>query len=196
MRPGAARICHDRYRRGGLPVVRVDGAAGAAEVYLQGAHVTGYAPAGQPPVLWMSAFSEYAAGRPLRGGVPLCFPWFGPLAEDPTLPAHGFARLADWQLAEAHECGDDIVLVFRLTDTEQTRSSAWPHRFEADYTVTVGARLGLSLRVRNVGAGPVSFAEGFHTYLSVPRVLWNPWTEKAAAMPDFGDAEWTGMLCV
>ncbi|MGY4858201.1 gluconokinase, GntK/IdnK-type [Cryobacterium sp. AP23] len=250
--------------RGGLPVVRVDGAAGAAEVYLQGAHVTSFTPAGQPPVLWMSALSEFAAGRPLRGGVPVCFPWFGPLAADPTAPAHGFARIADWQLTEAREAGDDVVLVFRLTDSAQTRSSAWPHRFEVHYTVTVGARLGLSLQVRNLDAETVTFQEAFHTYLSVSdiqavqvsgfeglpfidrlagpdqqvaetrpvtvsgetdriylgtsadarvsdgsgrtvtistegsasRVLWNPWIAKAAAMPDFGDAEWTGMLCV
>ena len=191
-------------------------------------------------------------------------PWFGPHPTDPAAPAHGFARISEWQLTEAREAGDDVVLVFRLTDSEQTRSSVWPHRFEAEYTVTVGARLRLSLRVRNLDAVPVTFAEAFHTYLSVPdiravaltgleglgfidrlagpeqqaaetgpvtvsgetdriylgtsadtrvsdgsgrtvtlstegaasRVLWNPWIAKAAAMPDFGDDEWTGMLCV
>ena len=250
--------------QGGLPVVRVDGAAGTAEVYLNGAHVAAWAPTGQPPVLWMSAAGEFAPGRPLRGGVPLCFPWFGPLAADRSAPAHGFARLAEWQLIEAREAGDDVVLVFRLTDNEQTRSTAWPHRFEAHYTVTVGARLGLSLQVRNLDVAPVTFAEAFHTYLSVPdiqaaeisgfeglpfidrlaaageqaaeahpvrvsketdrvylgtanearvsdgsgrtiaistegsasRILWNPWSAKAAAMADFGDDEWREMLCV
>jgi D-hexose-6-phosphate mutarotase len=212
----------------------------------------------------MSAASEFAAGRPLRGGVPLCFPWFGPHPADPSAPAHGFARLADWQLTAAREEGEDVVLLFRLSDSAETRSSAWPHRFEATYTVTVGARLGLALQVRNLDTGPVTVAEAFHTYLAVPdihaveitgfegvefidrlagpeqqaaepdpvtvsgetdriylgtsadsrvsdgfgrtvtistegsasRVLWNPWIAKAAAMPDFGNAEWTGMLCV
>jgi len=250
--------------RGGLPVVRVDGAAGAAEVYLQGAHVTSWTPSGGAPVLWMSAVSDFAPGRPLRGGVPLCFPWFGALAADPAAPGHGFARLSSWHLVEAGEQGDDVVLVFRLTDSDETRSSAWPHRFEALYTVTVGARLGLSLRVRNLDTTTVTFEEALHTYLGVPdihdvtvsgfeglpyldrlavpqeqgsddgpvsfssetdriylgtdadarvsdgagrtvtitaegsasRILWNPWTAKAAAMADFGDDEWQAMLCV
>ena len=249
---------------GGLPVVRVDGAAGTAEVYLHGAHVTSWTPRGRPPVLWMSAFSEFAADRPIRGGVPLCFPWFGALPADPAAPAHGFARLAEWQLVEAREADGNTVLVFRLGDTEGSRNSAWPHRFEALYTVSVGARLGLSLQVRNLDVTPVTFAEAFHTYLSVPdihnvaisgfedqefldrlgdpeariseaepvrftgetdrvyqgtsavarvadgtgrtveistegsvsRVVWNPWQAKAAAMADFGDDEWTGMVCV
>ena len=154
--------------RGGLPVVRVDGAAGTAEVYLQGAHITAWTPAGHAPVLWMSGSSEFAPGRPLRGGVPVCFPWFGPLATDPTAPAHGFARLAEWKLTQAHESAGDVVLVFSLTDSEQTRSSAWPHRFEAFYTVTIGARLGLALQIRNLDDAPVTFEEAFHTYLSVP----------------------------
>ncbi|MFC5931186.1 hypothetical protein D6T64_18280 [Cryobacterium melibiosiphilum] len=250
--------------QGGLPVVRVNGRAGSAEVYLQGAHVTSWNPAGQPAVLWMSVHSEFAAGRPLRGGVPVCFPWFGPAQADAAAPAHGFARLSEWQLVQACEVGDDVVLAFRLTDSEQTRESAWPHPFEALYTVTVGAELGLVLRIGNRGDTSVTFEEAFHSYLQVSdihavtvsgledlpyldrvapaeardgqagpvtvtaetdriylgtsadaqvsdgsartvsiatvgaqsRVVWNPWRAKAAAMPDFGDDEWTGMICL
>lgn len=250
---------------GGLPVARVRGRAGVAEVYLQGAHVTAWAPTGGRSALWMSSLSRYAPGTALRGGVPICFPWFGPHASDPTAPAHGFARRVDWQLAAAHEEGDDVVLAFRLTDTEATRSSAWPHRFEAVYTVTVGSRLTLSLQVTNRDSVPVLFEEALHTYLSVQdirattvsglhdapfidrvaggtalareagpvrfaaetdrmylgtrtattvtdgaagrsvaiekqgsssTVVWNPWAAKAGAMADFGDDEWTGMVCV
>ena len=155
---------------GGLPVARVRGRAGVAEVYLQGAHVTAWAPTGGRSALWMSSLSRYAPGTALRGGVPICFPWFGPHASDPTAPAHGFARRVDWQLAAAHEEGDDVVLAFRLTDTEATRSSAWPHRFEAVYTVTVGSRLTLSLQVTNRDSVPVLFEEALHTYLSVPDI--------------------------
>lgn len=156
--------------QGGLPLVRVNGLAGKAEVYLQGAHVTSWTPAGHPSVLWMSAFSEFAPGRPMRGGVPVCFPWFGPHPADATASAHGFARLAEWNLVQAREAGDDVVLVFRLTDSEQTRHSVWPYRFEAHYTVTVGAQLGLALQVSNLDVVPVTFAEAFHTYLSVPDI--------------------------
>jgi carbohydrate kinase (thermoresistant glucokinase family) len=153
--------------QGGLPVVRVNGPAGAAEVYLQGAHVTSWSPAGassvlHQSVLWMSEFSEFAPGRPLRGGVPICFPWFGPNDADATAPPHGFARLAEWRLVRASEAGDDVVLIFSLSDSGQTRRSVWPHKFEALYTVTVGAQLGLALQVRNLDDVSVTFAEAFH----------------------------------
>ena len=250
---------------GGLTVARVRGCAGSADVYLHGAHVAAWAPADRAPVLWMSAASRFVSGEPLRGGVPICFPWFGAHASDPAAPAHGFARRVDWDLAEAHETGDDVVLTLRLADTGATRSSAWPHRFEARYTVTVGRRLTLSLQVTNLDPGAVVFEEAFHTYLRVAdihdtevtglqgagfldrlagpaplpgetgpvrfgaetdriylgtgatatvvdgaahrsvaiakdgsssTVVWNPWIAKSASMADFGDTEWTGMLCV
>ena len=248
---------------GGLAVARVFGPAGAAEVYLRGAHLSAWAPVGGTPVIWMSEQSEYAPGVPLRGGVPICFPWFAGHPTNATAPSHGFARLADWQLVEAREVGADVVLIFTLADSEATRASAWPHRFEARYTITVGAELSLSLTVTNRDADPVTFEEALHTYLEVadirqttltglegapftdrlsgPRpaeaepvrfdaetdriyqattaattvtdaatgrsitvskqgsastVVWNPWIDKAAAMADFGDEEYTGMVCV
>jgi glucose-6-phosphate 1-epimerase len=250
---------------GGLPLVRIHGRAGAAEIYLHGAHVTRWVPQGAAPVLWMSGASRYVPESPLRGGVPICFPWFGAHATDPTAPAHGFARLAEWELVSAHEVADDVVVTFRLGDSRATRSSAWPHRFEARYTVTVGARLTLALEVTNLDGDDVTFEEALHTYLRVsdigrvqvrglehapyldrlggpdpvpgeagpvrfagetdriylgtratvtvadddsPRavtiakegsdatVVWNPWAGKAAAMADFGDDEWTTMVCV
>jgi len=248
---------------GGLAMVRVYGPTGTAEIYLRGAHLSSWTPAGGSPVIWMSEQSEYAPGVPLRGGVPICFPWFAAHPTDAAAPSHGFARLADWQLAEAGEAGDDVVLVFLLTDTEASRASAWPHRFEARYTVTVGAELSLSLQITNRDSVELRFEEALHTYFAVtdirqtevaglegapftdrltgPRpaesapvrfdsetdriylnspatttvtdaatgrvitvtkqgsastVVWNPWIDKAAAMADFGDDEYTGMVCV
>ena len=152
---------------GGLTVVSVAGAGGSAEVYLHGAQITSWVTAGAEPVLWLSAASEFAQGAAIRGGVPLCFPWFGPLAGTPSAPKHGFARLVDWTLAQVREDGDDVVLVLELRDSAATRSSAWPHPFEATYTITVGTRLTLSLAVANTGTAGFSFEEALHTYLSV-----------------------------
>ena len=249
--------------QGGLAVARVLAPGGTAEVYLRGAHVTAWTPTGGAPVIWMSEKSEFRPGVPLRGGVPICFPWFAGHPTDAAAPSHGFARLADWQLVEATEVGADVVLVFTLTDSEATRASAWPHRFEARYTVTIGAELALSLRVTNRESAPVTYEEALHTYLAVAdirqtqvgglegaaftdrltgpqpaetepvrfeaetdriyqgstatttvtdaatgrtvtvskqgsasTVVWNPWIDKAAAMADFGDDEYTGMVCV
>ena len=262
--PALPPSAHRETGPGGLARVRVTGRSGEAEIYLHGAHVTAWNPVGQAPVLWMSRASQFRPDAPLRGGVPLCFPWFGAHPTNPHAPAHGFARLVEWSLLEAGEVGDDVMLMFHLADSRQTRSGAWPHRFEASYTVTVGARLTLELQVTNVDAETVTYEEALHTYLAVsdirdvgitglegavyvdrlagpePRrdstpirftgetdriyadtgatttfddhagrramtlrkagsrttVVWNPWRDKAAAMSDFGDDEWTHMVCV
>jgi len=156
---------------GGLPVVRVAGRAGSAEVYLHGAHVASWVPAGGAPVLWMSAASRFTPDTAIRGGIPICFPWFGPNTTDATAPAHGFARVTEWQLSGAAEVGDDVVLTFHLTDSPATRSSAWPHPFEARYTVTVGATLRLELTVSNRDTVAVTIEEALHSYFAIDDIL-------------------------
>jgi glucose-6-phosphate 1-epimerase len=153
--------------RGGLPMLRVNGAAGVAEIYLQGAHVTSWHPHGQAPVLWMSESSRYAPGTPFRGGIPLCFPWFG---VNPAGPQHGLARITDWILAAASEDGDAVVLTFVLADDSGARFSSWPHAFEARYEVRVGAALDISLSVTNSSADPIEYEEALHTYFAVSDV--------------------------
>jgi D-hexose-6-phosphate mutarotase len=83
---------------GGLPRVVVEAPAGTAEVYLNGAQVTRWRPAGHDDVLFLSEHSRFAAGSAIRGGVPICFPWFGPKEGDPGAPSHGFARTSPWTL--------------------------------------------------------------------------------------------------
>lgn len=152
---------------GGQPCLRVAGRGGSAEIYLQGAHLTSWQPAGQEPVIWMSAASAFSPGVPIRGGIPICFPWFGPNVRDATAPLHGFARLRDWTLVGAGEVGDDVSLTFELRDSEQTRSTAWPYRFTATYRVVVGKTLQLSLEVTNRDTETVAFEEALHTYFAV-----------------------------
>jgi len=255
---------------GGLPVLRVATALVTGEVYLHGAHVTAWTPAGAEPVLWVSSSARFAAGEAIRGGVPICFPWFG-TGREPGLapPPHGFARLAPWRLvaAEEHD-GGAVTLTLELTDADAADVPAaqdWPHAFTATYAVTFGRELTLALTVENTGEGEISYEEALHTYLAVAdartttvqgldgatyldkaagggpelvtqrgdvtftaetdrvydstgtavvvdesggrrigiekegsanTVVWNPWVDKAAAMPDYGDDEWPSMVCV
>ena len=288
--------------QGGLTRVRVNGPAASAELYLHGAHLTAWQPAGQGPVLWMSQRSWFEAGKPIRGGVPICLPWFGPHPSDPTAPGHGTFRLQEWELAQVGSHGDAVRLVLRHAWSELDRR--WfAQPLEARYTVSVGAALSLELAVTNRDAKPVRLAEALHTYLAVAdvrkvrilglertdyldktaggarknqgdspiqisaetdrvyldtsatctledpagdtanaasagtgaappgataaaatgastaapalaanrgrgrriiieksgsatMVVWNPWIAKSAAMPDFGDDEWPGMVCM
>lgn len=148
---------------GGLPRVVVGSpGGGSAEVYLHGAHVTAWAPPGAAPVLWMSPASRFDAAAAIRGGVPICFPWFGGGPDGDRSPAHGYARLADWRLVGAEEGPDGVVVTLAL--------DAGDDGLAATFRVSVGRRLGLSLDVVNEGAAPTSFEVALHTYLAVADV--------------------------
>ena len=148
---------------GELPKVEVVTAASTAEIYLHGAHVTDFQKKGEAPLLFTSQFSRFAAGQPIRGGVPVIFPWFGSREGEPT---HGFARISDWELHEAITVPDGgVSLRFRLPDTGE--EATWPP-FHANYVVTVTDKLALELIITNASADQnFSFETCLHTYLHV-----------------------------
>jgi glucose-6-phosphate 1-epimerase len=153
---------------GGLPRLAIKTRVGEAQVYFQGAHVTAWQPASAAePVLWMSKSSYFEAGKPLRGGVPICFPWFGAHASDPKAPGHGFGRLRDWSLIEASESADGSATVALELASPVPLTPLWPHAFRAVHRVTVGATLTMALEVTNPGTDAFSFEEALHTYFAV-----------------------------
>jgi len=260
--PGVSRSAG----RGGLERIVIDTDLAQAEIYLHGAHVTRFHPRHQAkPVLWLSASSLFEPNKPIRGGVPICFPWFGPKADDPKAPAHGVARLLTWSLEHLRQSSDgSIVAALELKAGENTRARA-PGEFAIRHEITVGRTLTMRLIVRNLSAAPFRFEEALHSYFTVgdvrqisvhglegagyvdrlqpgksflqdqnpirfagetdrsylsttatcriedptlgrqitieksgsaTTVVWNPWVDKSKAMPDFGDDEWPGMVCI
>lgn len=155
--------------QGGLPRVAVRTPVAEADIYLHGAHVTHFQPRGQKPVLFTSAKSHFAAGKAIRGGVPMIFPWFGPKADDAKAPQHGFVRSVPWTLAGVSQAGDAVAVKLTFGPSDATRQ-VWPHEFELAYTVTVGRTLELALEVKNTGPTPFTFDEALHTYLAVADV--------------------------
>jgi glucose-6-phosphate 1-epimerase len=155
---------------GGLPKVTLTAADGACiEVYLHGAHVTSWIPAGErADRLFLSESSQFAPGAAIRGGVPVCFPQF---ADQGPLPMHGFARIAPWELVESGRAGNGAALVrLRLEDTDATRA-LWPHGFAIELSVTAHAStLTLALAVTNTGAATFAFTTALHTYLRIADV--------------------------
>jgi D-hexose-6-phosphate mutarotase len=158
---------------GGLDRLVIEAAEAIAHVYLHGAHVTHFQPRGTPPVLFLSCESRFDGGMPgkaIRGGVPLCFPWFGPKLGDAAAPAHGFARLLAWEVDDVTR--DDAGRVrarLHLSANDYTRRF-FPHDFAASLWVTVDARLHLELIVRNAGRTPMAIEEAFHAYFAVSDV--------------------------
>ncbi len=249
---------------GGLAVAEIANAHAEAMIALQGAHVMTFQPRGQEPVLWLSRFGKFAPGKSIRGGVPICWPWFGPHATEAGFPGHGFARTVMWEVKQTQALPDGAsFLRFGLIETEATRAQ-WPHPSTVELQVTVGAELKIELVTCNTGSAPFQLGEAFHTYFqigdvaemeirglegctyldkvdnfarktqedavtiesevdrvyldtaadcliddrrlnrririakhnSLSTVVWNPWTEKAEKMGDFGPEGHRGMVCV
>jgi D-hexose-6-phosphate mutarotase len=248
----------------GVIIAEVSNQHALANITLQGAHVATFQPRGEEPLIWLSPKAKFAPGKSIRGGVPLCWPWFGPHKTDSSLPGHGFARTVPWQLLQtrANEDGSTF-LRFGLIESDTTRTQ-WPHSCTAQLEVTVGKALRVELITSNTGNAPFELSEALHTYFyisdvgnmsirglegcdyldkvqdfarctqqgpiviesevdrvyvnteadcviedkglkrairiakqgSKSTVVWNPWTEKAEKMGDFGPALHRDMVCV
>ncbi|OGI40281.1 MAG: D-hexose-6-phosphate mutarotase [Candidatus Muproteobacteria bacterium RBG_16_62_13] len=152
---------------GGLAVAEVSNAHGTAVIALQGAHVMTWAPWNEAPVIWLSKAAKFTPGKSIRGGAPVCWPWFGPHAENPKLPGHGFARTVMWDVTGAEALADGATrLSFRIRQDDATRAQ-WPHASEVMNIVTVGRTLELELVTRNTGAGAITIGDAYHTYFEV-----------------------------
>ena len=260
--PEGARI---EKGRGGLERLLLLAADGEAHVYLHGGHVSHFQPKGEKPVLWMSGRSRFEPGKPIRGGVPVCFPWFGPKPGAPEAPMHGFARIVPWAVSSVmREPDGSLRAVLELTAQAAARGG-FPLELALTLSLHVGRSLRMELGVHNVNGAAATFEEALHSYFAVSdvrglsirglegvayldktaamarkpgepgpitiaaetdrvyngtaatvvvedpgwrrrlvvcksgsatTVVWNPWIAKAKAMPDFGDDEWPGMVCV
>lgn len=145
---------------GGLARGVVDSPACTGEFYLHGAQVTRWRPAGHGEVLWLSPSASFEANRAIRGGIPVCFPWFGPHPDDPSAPSHGLARTRPWELRSTRRAGDAVEVEL------ETLIEPWACRL----TATFGEVLTVALEVRNGGDDDASFEAALHTYLAVSDV--------------------------
>lgn len=151
----------------GFAAIEVTNDRGTASVALQGGQVLTWAPRGAEPVIWLSRAATFVPGKSIRGGVPVCWPWFGPHATLTDYPAHGFARTLPWEPIAASEMPDGRThLALRLIQNEKTRSQ-WPHAAQLDMEIRVGETLQIDLCTRNTGAEPIVIGEALHTYFSI-----------------------------
>jgi glucose-6-phosphate 1-epimerase len=153
--------------QGGLVRAVVKTPAAEAEIYLHGAHVTGWKPRGQRPVLFVSSKSSFSVGKAIRGGIPIIFPWFGPRTDGKSGPDHGFARTMEWALERTHLRDDgDVEITLGLAPNDSTRAFGYAD-FALRYRITVGSTLRLELVVHNCGNVPLVYEEALHTYFAV-----------------------------
>lgn len=135
---------------------------------LHGGHLVHFQLKEQPAIIWTSKTAIYNQQKAIRGGVPICWPWFG--SANPSLgeklPAHGFARISKWELFSSKESEQGVEIELRLTDSEETRA-IWPHRFELLLKATLTDHIKLELISKNTGDTPFAYGGALHTYLNI-----------------------------
>lgn len=151
-------------RLGGL-VALLDWGGAQSVVALQGAQVLSYEAAGYGEVLWLSPEARLGTGKAVRGGIPICWPWFGPHPQGGDGPAHGFVRTRPWRVVSAH--ADENGTRLTLAPDGPPAHPAWPHTAELSLEIVLGTSLTLSLSTRNTGASPFALTQALHSYFLV-----------------------------
>lgn len=149
----------------GYPIVRIKNSFGAAEIALHGAHLIEFIPSGSTPVIFLSRDAVFTAGTPIRGGIPICWPWFSRHENRDDFPSHGIARTAFWTLRNvSHE--DEFTRVEMSLSTDGT-DPRWPFLSSARISFTIGAHLSVALTTQNQGEIPFDFGDALHCYFQL-----------------------------
>lgn len=138
-----------------------------AKVSLQGGHVFDYQLHDTEPTLWLSQTSFFHKDRAIRGGIPICWPWFGKNKNDTSLAQHGFARTSLWKLHAIKEINADTTsITLELNDSRQTRT-LWPFKFKLTLLIIISDKLSLTLTTQNIDDKPFEISEALHSYFKV-----------------------------
>ncbi|WP_045393558.1 D-hexose-6-phosphate mutarotase [Vibrio rotiferianus] len=170
-----------------VKVVRVIHEKATAGIALHGGHVVSFTPAGQEDLIWMSEKAIFDGKAALRGGIPVCWPWFGRVAA----PAHGFARTAEWELVEHRENDNGVIVELALFPTEEIHD-IWPHMFDARLVVEISDELKVTLKVMNIDDEEWTFSGALHTYLNVGDINQ---AQTTGMGPEYIDSLKAGEIC-
>jgi D-hexose-6-phosphate mutarotase len=165
-RPGAVAFAESAP---GVVVVELSSEASTATVALQGGQVLSWAPRGQPGVLWSSSAARLGNGRAFRGGIPVCWPWFGPHPSGGSFPAHGFVRTMTWAV-DAAEAGNDAAILRLAPVLGEEERKLWPEDAAVSVEIRAGADLQVTLSTENAGERALQITQALHTYLAVGNI--------------------------
>lgn len=152
---------------GDLAFITVSNKYADADICLYGAHVTSFRPQNAMDILWLSPESFFEVGKPIRGGIPVCFPWFGPHKTDPEKPQHGFGRLMYWEVVStASRPSGETEIALQLCSSDETKLY-WESDFCAEMLIVVGPKLEVTLKVTNTSAKSFEYSCALHSYYNI-----------------------------
>jgi len=152
----------------GFPIALVTTRHATAAITPYGAQLLSYSFASDPrDLLFLSEKAIFREGTPIRGGVPICWPWFGPDPQGLGRSDHGLARTRMWSVVSSDLLSDqECSVTFELTDTPETYA-LWAYRFRLTLTLTVGKALTMELTTHNLGDTVMELTQALHTYFAV-----------------------------
>jgi len=154
----------------GLVVARIANSHAQSAIALQGAHVMTFQPNAEAPLIWLSPAAKLVPGKSMRGGVPVCWPWFGAHAAESSFPAHGFARTVIWDVAASEALPDGSTRITFELPQSAIPSAQWPHACRVRLVVTIGKILTMELVTENTGNAAFKIGEALHTYFAISDV--------------------------
>lgn len=155
---------------GGIPIVEIKNDQASATISLQGAHVLSWKPVEEDEVIWLSGDATFATGKSVRGGIPLCWPWFGAHETNAAFPAHGFARTVLWQVTDTRVISaGETQITFRLVtdELEENLQQMWPQPTVAEYRLTIAEKLTMELTTFNQSDQTITIGQALHTYFNI-----------------------------
>lgn len=155
---------------GGIPCIEVNNKYASAIISLQGAQVLSWIPSGQEDVIWLSEEASFAPGKSVRGGIPICWPWFGPHQSNPDFPAHGFARTSMWHIVCSEALDNGACRITFSTSPQNENANMWPPQTSVQYQINIGEKLEMELITHNNGTGAITIGQALHTYFKVADV--------------------------
>ncbi len=163
---GVKLLTHKQYDNG-FKYLEVVNESARAKIALQGAHLFHYKRVGEVPLIWLSQKSFFEHGKVIRGGIPVCWPWFGKHPNDSELPQHGFARNSLWELKETHEIDAHTTEVILQLQPSAEHFKLWPHTAELFLTITISRTLTLALRSKNCDTHTFEISSALHSYFAI-----------------------------
>jgi glucose-6-phosphate 1-epimerase len=156
---------------GSIPIVEINNHHASALISLQGAHLLSWIPKGEEEVIWLSEDASFMPGKSIRGGIPVCWPWFGQYGgtheKDVDYPAHGFARTTNWQILSTEALDDGCTRISFTMLPQLATQAMWPAKTTVQLQFTIGKKLEMELITHNNGSKPITISQALHTYFKV-----------------------------
>ncbi len=162
-------ITHKQFDNG-FKYIEIKNKQAEAKIALQGAHLFHYKAKDESSLLWLSEATCFEEGKAIRGGIPVCFPWFGKNKDDPSLPQHGFARTQLWMVVLEEEIDDGTTHIQLQLKPNADTLEQWAYLFDVTLDITIGHALNIALNVTNTDTKPFEISTALHTYLSVSNI--------------------------